>query len=507
MAHRSWLVWAGAVLAAAALFGVGCSGPGVQRVTIVGGDLDLGLLEQRQLAVTVAATGGVATTVDWTSADPNVVTVSPDGLLTALDFGSAQVTATSTHDPSKAHAIEVRVVLTGGHVWTHQFGTAASDIAWGVARHPEGGFVVAGATWGTLLHPSPPAPTLFARRVAADGTPQWTHGLGPVTYPLGGVAVGSDGRTAVVATTLTSLDGLPHAGGQDAFVRVLDADGTPVWSRQFGTAANDTVAAVAIDSDGSVIVAGSTDGALDGQPHAGGTDGYLRKFDRDGVHLWTRQFGTTAAEWLVDLAVGDDGRLAVVGRTAGDLDGEPNAGWEDAFVRVLDAAGAHAWTHLIGTPHEDNGLGVTIDSLGHVLVAGLTRGALPGQAAHGSEDAFVRKLAPDGAVLWTHQFGSDDEDSAWGVAVDHEGYVLVAGYTLATLPGSVSAGGADGFVRKLDPDGRDVWTQQFGTAEDDFAWRIAVDAAGFVAVSGYTEGPLAAPQAGDGDAFVRRLRP
>jgi len=507
MAHRSWLAWAGAALAAVALIGMGCSGPGVQRVTIVGGDLDLGLLEQRQLAAVVTATGGVAATVDWAADDPSVVTVTADGLLTAVDFGAAQVTATSTHDPSKDHTIEVRVGLTGGHVWTHQFGTAEADFAWGIAVHVDGSIVVAGATWGTLLEPAPPPPALFVRKLASDGTPQWTHGVGPVDYPLGGVAVGSDGRTAVVATTYTSLDGQPHAGGRDAFVQVLDGHGAPLWSRQFGTAANDTVAAVAIGADGRVIVAGSTDGALDGQPHSGGTDGYLRSFDQDGVHLWTRQFGTAATDWVAELAVGGNGHAAVVGRTAGGLDGEPNAGGDDAFVRVVDAAGVHLWTHLVGTAERDHALGVAIDPHGHVLVVGLTRGVLPGQAALGSDDAFVRKLAPDGTVVWTRQFGSDAEDSAWGVAVDHEGYVLVAGYTLGALPDSVSAGGTDGFVRKLDPDGQGVWTQQFGTPEDDFAWGIAVDASGFVAVSGFTEGGLAAPHAGAGDAFVRRLRP
>ncbi len=47
---------------------------------------------------------------------------------------------------------------------------------------------------------------------------------------------------------------------------------------------------------------------------------------------------------------------------------------------------------------------------------------------------------PPGAELWTRQFGSTDEDGAYGVAVDAPGNVLVVGRT-----------GIAVFVRKYSP--------------------------------------------------------
>src|SRR5687768_8289887 len=53
--------------------------------------------------------------------------------------------------------------------------------------------------------------------------------------------------------------------------------------------------------------------------------------------------------------------------------------------------------------------------------------SLPGYCRSGSAaDSFVRKYSPDGAELWTRQFGSSDASLARGVAVNDNG-VFVAG--------------------------------------------------------------------------------
>jgi hypothetical protein len=136
-------------------------------------------------------------------------------------------------------------------------------------------------------------------------------------------------------------------------------------------------------------------------------------------------------------------------------------------------------------------------------VAGGTDGTLPGQISAGSTDAFVRKYNAAGAELWTRQFGTAPGDEATGVAVDASG-VYVVGYTFGTLPGQASAGDMDAFVRKYDFAGNVFWTRQFGTTGIDFASGVAVDATG-VYVAGFTEGTLPGQTSAGGiDAFVRK---
>ena len=132
-------------------------------------------------------------------------------------------------------------------------------------------------------------------------------------------------------------------------------------------------------------------------------------------------------------------------------------------------------------------------------MVGRTDGTLPGQVSSGSSDAFVRKYDTSGSEVWTRQFGTANIDQAYGVSVDASG-VYVAGATRLT------GTDIDAFVRKYDTSGNEVWTRQFGALSRlDEAFGISVDASG-VYVGGYTAGTLPGQVSSGGtrDAFVRK---
>src|SRR5262249_57141270 len=105
-----------------------------------------------------------------------------------------------------------------------------------------------------------------------------------------------------------------------------------------------------------------------------------------------------------------------------------------------------------------------------VTVVGDTGGTLPGQVSAGGGDAFVRTYDADGNELWTQQFGTDSNDGAFGVAADATG-VYVAGVTNGTLPGQTSAGSIDAFARKYDAAATELWTPPLATPPPDLAYR------------------------------------
>ncbi len=119
------------------------------------------------------------------------------------------------------------------------------------------------------------------------------------------------------------------------------------------------------------------------------------------------------------------------------------------------------WFRQFGTSFFEQALGTAVDATG-VYVAGLTGGALPGQSNSGGTDVFVRKYDFSGNVIWTRQFGTPTDDLARRISVDAGG-VYVTGLTHGTLPGQVSSGDRDAFVRKYDADGNELWTRQFGS--------------------------------------------
>ena len=107
-------------------------------------------------------------------------------------------------------------------------------------------------------------------------------------------------------------------------------------------------------------------------------------------------------------------------------------------------------------------------------------------------------------IEWIRQFGTDSDDYAFGVATDSTG-IYVVGHTNGEFLGQSSAGNVDAFVRKYDAGGIEVWTQQFGTDNYDYAQGVAIDSTGIYVV-GHTGGVLPYQSyIGGGDAFIMKL--
>jgi hypothetical protein len=132
-------------------------------------------------------------------------------------------------------------------------------------------------------------------------------------------------------------------------------------------------------------------------------------------------------------------------------------------------------------------------------------GALFGPLA-GGYDAFALRFDPEGGRAGAWQDGTAGFDAYLGVAIDPDGYVLLAGTTDAAWHGP-HAGLTDAVAAKLDPAGGLVWAHQIGTPGLDEAYGIAVDGAGRSYLAGGTTGVIDGTHAGSYDVFLIGLRP
>jgi nitrous oxidase accessory protein NosD len=108
-----------------------------------------------------------------------------------------------------------------------------------------------------------------------------------------------------------------------------------VWARQFGALQGSGVDTSVTDMDldaTRLFIAGLTNAVMPGQSNAGGLDAFVRRYDRDGNTVWTRQFGTTSDDHAGSIALGPDW-LYVGGTTQGAFPGASNNGRPDAFLR------------------------------------------------------------------------------------------------------------------------------------------------------------------------------
>ena len=186
-------------------------------------------------------------------------------------------------------------------------------------------------------------------------------------------------------------------------------------------------------------------------------------------------------------------------------------GSNNAFVTRLDAAGSVVYSTVFGGSQSDDGLGIAVDGSGNAIVTGwtmssnfpTTEGAFDrtynGGTLGNEGDAFVTKLNPAGAIIYSTYLGGEFSDAARAIAVDDEGNAYVTGVTRSfqfpvtagahdTTYGGVfpgNPGNFDIFVTKLNAAGSAlVYSTFLGTNNGDEAYGIAVDAFGNAYVAG-----------------------
>jgi len=165
---------------------------------------------------------------------------------------------------------------------------------------------------------------------------------------------------------------------------------------------NDAGRAIAVDSKGSVIVAGSTQGNFDGNAWSGAEDIVVVKYTAGLTKLWSRQFGTDSNDAAYGVAIGAEDSIYVTGITGyplggQGLDGQTHLGAYDIFLTRFAADGRMLLTRQLGTAAQDWGYGIALDALGAVYLAGATEGVM-GDQAPGAIDAVLVKYDPYGPV-------------------------------------------------------------------------------------------------------------
>lgn len=311
----------------------------------------------------------------------------------------------------------------------------------------------------------------------------FTQQLGAAQSASGfALAVSNDGKVAVAGSVEGALSTTTAKGGADSFISVFDANGAELWTARRGAAGNDEVRAMAFASDGTLIVAGRTEGALTGQAALGGSDGYVRGYSAGGSELFTRQFGTGRDDAATALMVRDDGAGGVEIVTGGV---EDNRGVLRRFTYSATSGFSAGAARDIGYFYGGAINAIVADGSalyvgGEVGADRVTIGSAARTAVAGKE-GFVARLDSSlvsHALDRTTYIGSAQDDAVRALSIV-DGQVYAAGVTGGLLAGSGNTASASGFLARLDDEGDLAWTRTFvsGAGAVDVKG-LAVDAAG-----------------------------
>ena len=96
----------------------------------------------------------------------------------------------------------------------------------------------------------------------------------------------------------------------------------------------------------------------------------------------------------------------------------------------------------------------------------------------GNSDAWIIKLNEQGELLWDKTYGGKENDGAYSIVESEDGGYVICGYTW-----SKGNGRDDGWVFKIDKNGKLLWDKTFGAGGSDrLNTIIKADGEGYIAV-------------------------
>jgi hypothetical protein len=175
--------------------------------------------------------------------------------------------------------------------------------------------------------------------------------------------------------------------------------------------------------------------------------------------------------------------------------------------------GRERTTKLLGSPLNDEGHSIFVDSSGNTYITGYAGGSLDGNTYAGNSDIFLAKWNNHLEKQWVQQWGTSFSDYGTSIVADSSGNIYVTGETQSSLDGNIWNVGyssigipyTDVFLTKWNNSGEKQWTKQWGTNKKDTGRSVAIDASGNIYVTGITWGSLDGnANKGEDDVFITK---
>ncbi len=302
----------------------------------------------------------------------------------------------------------------------------------------------------------------------------------------------------------------------------LDPDGNFIWGKIIvgSPFQGDLPNGLETDASGNIFVSLTFYGSVDMDPNAGtsfltsgGTaDGAILKLDPNGNLLRVTHLRGSSFDLIAGIKHDPNGNLFVTGSYYTNTDFDPTAGTniaagsadQNAFLWKLDVNGNLVWYKTWGVASNiERTHKLDIDNAGNLIVSGYFRGTMdadPDVGVHnlvsvGSGDGFVIKLDALGNYIWSQSFGSTEDDTFMAITRNNDVY-LCGTFHLTTDfdPGSgifemTSAGASEDFISMLNSNGDFQWAIKTGGPGADTPTAIRFDNSGNIYFGGYLNSP------------------
>jgi len=195
----------------------------------------------------------------------------------------------------------------------------------------------------------------------------------------------------------------------------LDKNGKVVfekWLPYFVPGSDTKPLSIQKTSDGNFIIAGTVVELFENL-----TKFYLAKVDPNGEEIWTKVFAPR------DYARGFDVKEVSGGYVAVGYEGSWDTKWSDIYVVKVNPDGNILWESFYGDVESDHGYSVAVGPNGNIYVAGYVT------TLNGDKDFAILEYDNNGNLKSQKSLGGYEDDVAFGLDIDDNGNLYVAGYS------------------------------------------------------------------------------
>lgn len=278
---------------------------------------------------------------------------------------------------------------TGQVEWLHCYGGTQVDEAWSVVRTSDGNYAIAGMSKSSDGQVSSGSSgQVWVIKIDPEGNLLWNRRMGGSAVPfkddgVKDLVANPDGSMLVVAYTASNDGDISgHHGGYDAWLVVLDADGTMVRQRCFGGSGDEEVWAATASNWGRCMLVGTTgsnDGDVSGNHGGNGLDVWVFSVDANLNLVWQKSMG----------GIGGEEGFGVARNTAGEIFTSGQAYYEDGDISGIHGAEVDIWVVKLSSD-------LTLGLEGHGLESGFFTYPSP---AHSCVNVSFPARLPSDAVL------------------------------------------------------------------------------------------------------------
>jgi hypothetical protein len=446
--------------------------------------------------------------------------------------------------------------------WATYYGGSNGDSGYGIATDASGNIIITGETYSSNAIATVGAHQIvqgvnsdaFTSKFNTNGVIQWATYYGGSGADYGrGIAIDASANIIITGNT-NSSNAITTSGAHqatfdsisDAFIAKFNTNGMRQWATYYGGSSSDYGSGITTDANGNIIIIGYTESSnaiatigAHQTVFGGNTDGFIAKFNTNGVRQWATYYGGSGNDYGMGIATDASGNIVVTGFTnsstaitTGGVHQTVFGGFNDAVIAKFNNNGIRQWATYYGGIGDDRGFGITTDVSGNIVVTGLTNSAnaIATVGAHqivygDGQDAYIAKFNNNGIRQWATYFGGSNDDIGRGIAIVTDGNIIITGQTSSsnaiTTVGAhqtiFGGGHTDAFIVKFNTNGIRQWGTYYGGANTDYPLGIVIDANGNIIITGSTFSPNAIATVGahqttfgggtllGGDAFIAKF--